>query len=155
MALNLWQLRNGLPSREDGKYTGILERCCRFSSRPFLLFSHWAVSNSLQSHGLQHTRLPMSFTISQSFFKLMSLTWWCHPTWLFVTSWTVAHQAPCPWNSLGKNTPVGSQFLLWKIFPTQGLNLGLLHYKQTLYWLSQQGNPPFILSYSIFIIIIC
>ena len=33
----------------------------------------------------------------------------------------------CPWNSLGKYTGVGCHFLLQGIFPTQGLNLGLLH----------------------------
>ena len=38
-----------------------------------LLSSHSIVSNSLQPHGLQHTRLPLSFTISQSLLKLMSI----------------------------------------------------------------------------------
>ena len=52
---------------------------------------------------------------------------------LFVTPWTVAHQAPCPWDSPGKNTGVGCQFLLQGIFPTQGLNPGVLHCRQTLY----------------------
>ena len=33
----------------------------------------------------------------------------------------------CPWNSLGKKTGVGCHFLPQGIFPTQGLNLGLLH----------------------------
>ena len=32
----------------------------------------------------------------------------------------------CPWDSPGKNTGGGSHFLLLGIFPTQGLNLGLL-----------------------------
>ena len=32
-------------------------------------------------------------------------------------------------------------FLLWRIFLTQGLNSGLLHYRQILYDLSHQGNP--------------
>ena len=31
------------------------------------------------------------------------------------------------WDSPGKNTGVGSHTLLQGIFPTQGLNLGLLH----------------------------
>ena len=31
----------------------------------------------------------------------------------------------CPWNSLGKNTGVGSHFILQGIFPTQGSNPGL------------------------------
>ena len=32
----------------------------------------------------------------------------------------------CPWDSPGKNTGVGCQTLLQGIFPTQGLNLGLI-----------------------------
>ena len=47
---------------------------------------------------------------------------------VFVTPWTVAHQAPfCTWNSPGKNTGVSSHSLLQGIFPIQGLNPGLLH----------------------------
>ena len=34
---------------------------------------------------------------------------------------------PCPWNSPGKNTGVGSHSFLQGIFLTQGLNPGLLH----------------------------
>ena len=50
---------------------------------------------------------------------------------LFVTPWTVAHQAH-PWTSPGKNTGVGCHFLLQGIFPTQGSNPGLLHCGRTL-----------------------
>ena len=39
----------------------------------------------------------------------------------------------CPWNSPGKNTGVGCHFLLQGIFPTQGFNQGLLHWRQILY----------------------
>ena len=46
----------------------------------------------------------------------------------------------CPWNSLGKNTEVGSLSLLQGIFPTQGSNLGLPHCKQILYHLSHQTS---------------
>ena len=45
-----------------------------------------------------------------------------------------------PWNSPGKSTGVGCHFLLQGIFPTQGLNLGLPHCRQTLYRLSHQGS---------------
>ena len=48
---------------------------------------------------------------------------------------------PCPWDSPGKNTGVGCHFLLQEIFPTQGLNPGLPHCRQTLYYLSHQGSP--------------
>ena len=46
-----------------------------------------------------------------------------------------------PWNFPGKSTGVGCHFLLQGIFPTQGLNPGLLHCRQMLYPLSYQGNP--------------
>ena len=42
----------------------------------------------------------------------------------------------CPWNSPGKNAGVSSHFLLQRIFPTQGVNLGLLDCKEILYCLS-------------------
>ena len=37
-----------------------------------------------------------------------------------------------PWDSPGKNTGVGCHFLLQGIFPTQGSNPGLPHWRQTL-----------------------
>ena len=46
-----------------------------------------------------------------------------------------------PWNSPGKNTGVGSHSLLQGIFPTQGLNSGLLHCMPVLYQLSHKGSP--------------
>ena len=59
------------------------------------------MSDSLQPHGLQPTRLLS------------------------------------PWDSPGKNTLVGSHYLLG----TQGSNLGLLHCRQILYCLSHQRSP--------------
>ena len=38
-------------------------------------------------------------------------------------------------------TGVGSHSLLQRIFPTQGLNLSLLHCRQILYCLSHKGSP--------------
>ena len=46
----------------------------------------------------------------------------------------------CPWNFPGKNTGVGSHPLLQGIFPTQGLNPGLLHCRQILYGLNHQES---------------
>ena len=40
-----------------------------------------------------------------------------------------------------QNTGVGSRSLLQRIFPTQGLNPGLLHCRQILFPLSHQGTP--------------
>ena len=51
------------------------------------------------------------------------------------------HWLYSPWNSPGQNTGVGSLSLLHRIFPTQGLNSGLLHCRQILYQLSHKGSP--------------
>ena len=48
-----------------------------------------------------------------------------------------------PWCLPGKSTGVGCHFLHWGIFPIQGLNLGLPHSRQTLYYLSYQVSPTY------------
>ena len=60
---------------------------------------------------------------------------------LFATPWTVAcTRLLRPWDFLGKSTGVCCHFLLQGIFPTQGLNPGLPHCRQTLYRLSHRGS---------------
>ena len=63
---------------------------------------------------------------------------------LFVTLQTVAYQAPL--SIRGKNIGVGSHSLLQGVFPTQGSNPGLLHYRCILYHLSHQGSPVRVFS---------
>ena len=56
-----------------------------------------------------------------------------------VIPWTVAFLAPLflpPWDSPGKSIRGACHFLLQRIFPTQGSNLGLLHFRQILHQLS-------------------
>ena len=60
---------------------------------------------------------------------------------LFATPWTVAYHAPSSMDFPGKSTGVGCHFLLQRIFPTQGSNLGFLHCGQTLYHLGRKGSP--------------
>ena len=43
-----------------------------------------------------------------------------------------------PWNSPGNSNRMGCHFLLQEVFPTQGRNPGLMHYRQILYCLSHQ-----------------
>ena len=52
-----------------------------------------------------------------------------------------------PRDSPGKNTGMGSHFLLWGIFLTQGLNLGLPHCRLILSHLSHQGRPAYTMLY--------
>ena len=69
--------------------------------------------------------------------------------WLFVTLWAVATRLLCSWDSLGKNTKVDCHALLQGIFPTQGLNLCLLHLLhcwQILYHWATWEAPLFLLS---------
>ena len=51
------------------------------------------------------------------------------------------HKLCSPWNSPGQNTGVGSLSLLQGIFPTQGLNPGLLYCRQILHQLNHKGSP--------------
>ena len=60
--------------------------------------------------------------------------------WLFVTP-----GLPSPWNSPGQNTAVGRLSLLQGIFPTQGLNPGLLHYRWISSWATREV-PNWLLS---------
>ena len=46
----------------------------------------------------------------------------------------------CPWDSPGKNTGVDCHALLQGIFPTQGLNLCLLHWQADCFPVNQLGS---------------
>ena len=52
------------------------------------------------------------------------------------------HGLSSPWNSPGQNTGVGSLSLFQGIFPTQGSNPGLSHFRQIVYQRSQ-GKPKY------------
>ena len=60
---------------------------------------------------------------------------------LFATPCTVLSGSSVHGIFPGNSSGVDCHFLLQGIFPTQGLNLGLPHYRQTLYCLSHQGSP--------------
>ena len=51
------------------------------------------------------------------------------------------HGLYSPRNSPGQNTGMGSFSLLQGIFPAQGSNPGLPHFRRILYQLSHQGSP--------------
>ena len=47
----------------------------------------------------------------------------------------------CPWDFPGKNTGVSCHFLLQGIFPTQGLNLHLIHWQvDTYHWATREAQ---------------
>ena len=53
--------------------------------------------------------------------------------WLFETLWAITHQPPLSLGFSRQNTRVGCHALLQEMFPTQGLNPGLLHCRQIFY----------------------
>ena len=55
-----------------------------------------------------------------------------------------SHELYSPWNSPGQNTGVGSLSLLQGIFPTQGVNPGLLLCRWILYQLSHKESPSIL-----------
>ena len=62
----------------------------------------------------------------------------------FVTLWTVASQALCPWDPPHGNTEVGCPIRLQGIFPTQEMNLCsfcLLHWPADSLTLAPPGKP--------------
>src|SRR5574337_1060946 len=63
---------------------------------------------------------------------------------LFQSCPTLCNSMDCsPWNSPGQNTGMGSLSFLQGIFPTQGLNPGLPHWRRILYQLSHKRSPSF------------
>ena len=70
---------------------------------------------------------------------------WLTYAWLFVSPWTEPTRLLCPWDSPGKNSGIGFHFLLQGIFPTQGLNLCLLHWQANSLPLSHLGSPTSVI----------
>ena len=105
------------------------------------LFEVWTVVNVRVCDHLFNeyykVKLNIHESVSQSVRKLVSRVW------LFIIPWTIAHQAHLSMEFSGKNTVGGCHFFLHRIFPTQGLNLGLPHCRQIIYHLSHQGGPRY------------
>ena len=87
-----------------------------------LCFSVWLIS--------------LSMTISVLSFSVLSDSLWPHGL--------LALRLLCPWDSPGENTGVGCHAFLQGIFPTQGSNLGLPHYRWILYQLSHQRSQSLV-----------
>ena len=61
------------------------------------------------------------------------------------------HELYSPWDSPGQNTGVGSLSLLQGVFPTQGLNPGLPHYRPILFISSTSKEALRYLGLNVFI----
>jgi len=73
-----------------------------------------------------------------------------------VTAWTVACQAPLPMGFSRQEYCSGLPFPSpGEIFPTQGMNPGLLHCRQILYQLSYKGRPKLNHNFKLLISNLC
>ena len=80
-----------------------------------LLFSSWAVSNSLWSHGLQHARLLCPSLSPGVCSNSCSLSQWCYPT----ISSSVTHFSSCR-----QSSPASGSFLMHWLFASGGQSVG-------------------------------
>ena len=102
----------------------------------FLLQFTYNVVSSVQKSDLVYTCVCVCVVLLLSRVQLLATPWTTQPTSLL-----------CPWNSLDKNTGVGSHSLFQGIFLTQGSNPSLLHYRQILYHLSHQGSLDYLITH--------
>ena len=80
-----------------------------------LLFSRSVMSDSLQPHGLQHTRLPCPSLSPRVWSNSCPLSWWCHPT----ISSSVAPFSSCP-----QSSPASGYFPMSPFFASSGQSIG-------------------------------
>ena len=106
------------------------------------VFCHSAFLMVQLSHPYMTTGKNHSLTIRIFVGKVMSLLF--NMLSRLVTAFLPRRRLYSPWNSLGQNTGVGSLSLLQGIFPTQGLNPGLLHCRWILYKLSHKGSSKIL-----------
>ena len=76
--------------------------------------SHSVASDSLQPHGLQHTRLPCPST-PRACSNSCPLSWWCHPT---ISSSVI------PFSSCLQSFPASGSFPMSQFFTSGGQNIG-------------------------------
>ena len=79
-------------------------------------FSCSVVSDSLQPHGLQHTRLPCPSPTPKVHSNSCPLSWWRHPTSL---------SSVVPFSSLTQSFPASGSFPMSQFFTSGGQSTGV------------------------------
>ena len=79
-------------------------------------FSCSVVSNSLQLHGLQHTRPPCPSPTPRAYSNPWPLSRWCHPT----ISSSVVSFSSCP-----QSFPASGSFQMSQVFASGGQSIGI------------------------------
>jgi len=99
---------------------------------------YWATEQVLKYHWMPH----LTILLYNIFYESVSCS-------VVLNSLQLHELQParvlCPWNSPGKNIGVSRHSLLQGIFPTQGLNPGLLNYRQILLLSETPGRPIYFI----------
>ena len=96
-------------------YSILLDYPMIFKIEILLLFSHQVMSNSLQPHGLQHTRLPYPSPFLRVCSDTCPLSRWCHPT---ISSSVI------PFSSCPQSFPASGSFPMSQLFTSGGQSIG-------------------------------
>ena len=94
-----------------------LSKLCKWLVLTLLLFSHSVMSNSLQPHGMQHTRLPCPSPSPGACSNSCPLNRWCQPT---ISSSVV------PFSSCLQSFPASGSCLMCLVFTSGGQSMGVL-----------------------------
>ena len=81
-----------------------------------VLFSRSVVSDSLQPHGLQYTRLPCPSPTPGAYSNSCPSSWWCHPN---ISSSVI------PFSSRFQSFPVSRSFSVCQFFVSGSLSIGI------------------------------
>ena len=95
-------------------------------------FSCSVVSDSLQPHGLQHTRPPCPSQIPRACSNTHPSNQWCHPT---ISSSVV------PFSSCLQSFPASGSFQMSQLFTSGGQNIGVSASTWVLPMNTQDGSP--------------
>ena len=79
-------------------------------------FSHSVMSDSLQPHGLQHTRFPCPSPTPRAYSNSCPSSWWCHPT---ISSSVI------PFSSHLQSFPASGAFQMSQLFASDGQSIGV------------------------------
>ena len=110
LAIFLWHLWfRSLASYNFGNM-GLLPPSVQFIS------VHSVVSDSMQSHGLQHARLACTSPIPWVHPNPCPLSWWCHPA---ISSSVV------PFSSYLQSSPTSGSFQMSQLFESGGQSIGV------------------------------
>ena len=83
--------------------------------RNSVLFSHSVVSDSLQPHGLHHTRLPCPPPTPRAYSNSCPSSQWCHP---------IISSSVVPFSSCLQSFPASGSFPMSQFFSSGGQSIG-------------------------------